>query len=47
MVEAGIDRVLSEADRSQEMLDDINTAFGGYEITDLTTITYGVMALSD
>lgn len=42
-----VDRVLSHAYRSQEIFDEIARAFGGYEVTDLTTIIYGVMALPE
>ena len=42
-----VDRVLSEAYRSQEIFAEIERAFGGFEVTDLTTIIYGVMALPD
>ena len=42
-----VDRVLSEAYRSQEIFVEIDRAFGGFEVTDLTTIIYGVMALPD
>lgn len=42
-----VDRVLSEAYRSQAIFADIDRAFGGFEVTDLTTIIYGVMALPE
>ncbi|MEM1297862.1 MAG: amino acid ABC transporter substrate-binding protein [Pseudomonadota bacterium] len=42
-----VDRALSEAYRSQEIFVELERAFGAFEVTDLTTIIYGVTALPD
>lgn len=42
-----VDRTLSRSYSSQEIFTEIDRAFGGFEVTDLTTIIYGVMALPE